>query len=47
MVTCFIENTSAEKAYKRVGFSEWNRVTSPLWQKHIACPGAMNLKMQL
>jgi len=47
MVGCYIGNTPAHKAYTRVGFTEWNTVTSPHWQKCIPCPGVMSFKKSL
>jgi len=40
-------NEPARKAYEKVGFTEWNSVTSPHWQKYIPCPGVTTFKKDL
>jgi hypothetical protein len=40
-------NDPAIEAYRKMGFEEYQSITSPVWQRHIKCPGIMRLIKQL
>jgi len=46
-VSAMIENKPAIRAYEKLGFSEYNTVTSPLLAKHLKASGILNLRMDL
>ncbi|ELR14015.1 acetyltransferase, GNAT superfamily protein [Acanthamoeba castellanii str. Neff] len=47
-VSLMIENAPARRAYEKLGFSEYNTITSPLLSKlHLKTTGILNLRMSL
>lgn len=46
-ITVLTDNTPAIKAYEKVGFREYNSVTSPDFLRVVGSPGIMNMRALL
>lgn len=46
-ISVFCENVPAIEAYKKVGFREYNTVTSASYKAAFNCPGVTNMRMAL
>ncbi|ELR13918.1 acetyltransferase, GNAT superfamily protein [Acanthamoeba castellanii str. Neff] len=44
-ITVLSDNTAAIKAYEKVGFSEYNTITSPAFLQAANSPGVMNMRI--